>query len=44
MQQICMALPIKLITNIHEESPSAFSFSKSRKLILQLQQPSPGIL
>lgn len=39
--QVCLSLPLKYVIFIEEESPSAFSFSKSRKVILHLTEPSP---
>lgn len=42
MQQICMALPLRLVYQVHEEQTSAFSFSRSKKLLLHLHPPLPG--
>ncbi|KAK4887663.1 hypothetical protein RN001_003934 [Aquatica leii] len=39
--QMCLSLPISLVVFIEEESPSAFSFSRSRKILLHLKEPSP---
>lgn len=42
MQQICMAIPLKLVYHVYEEHQGAFSFSRSRKLIFHLHPPLPG--
>ncbi|XP_017783729.1 PREDICTED: vacuolar protein-sorting-associated protein 36 [Nicrophorus vespilloides] len=39
--QICLALPIQLIIRLDEEVPGTFSFSKSKKIVLYLKEPSP---
>ncbi|EFA02261.1 vacuolar protein-sorting-associated protein 36 [Tribolium castaneum] len=38
--QTCLALNLSLIVYIEEESPSAFSFSRSRKVLLHLSEPT----
>ncbi|RZC33515.1 vacuolar protein-sorting-associated protein 36 [Asbolus verrucosus] len=38
--QTCLALNLSLVVYIEEESPSAFSFSRSRKIILYLSEPT----
>lgn len=38
----CLSLPLKYIVFIEEEVPSAFSFSKSKKLLLHLTEPDAG--
>ncbi|XP_063922885.1 vacuolar protein-sorting-associated protein 36 [Zophobas morio] len=38
--QTCLALNLALIVYIEEESPSAFSFSRSRKVVLHLSEPT----
>lgn len=40
--QVCLTLHLRYVIFIEEESPSAFSFSRSRKIILHLTEPSPG--
>lgn len=40
--QICLSLPLKLVVFIEEEASSAFSFSRSRKIILHLNEPTAG--
>jgi ESCRT-II complex subunit VPS36 len=37
--QTCLALNLSLIVYIEEESPSAFSFSRSKKVVLHLSEP-----
>lgn len=39
--QICLALPLSLVTAFNEESPGAFSFSRNQKIVLYLHEPSP---
>lgn len=39
----CLTLPLHLVIFIEEESPSSFSFKKSRKIVLHLSEPLPGI-
>lgn len=40
--QVCLSLHLSYVIFIEEESPSAFSFSRSRKVVLHLTEPSPG--
>ncbi|GJQ65317.1 putative ubiquitin binding protein [Trypoxylus dichotomus] len=39
--KIILSLPLFLIKYVQEESPSTFSFSKSKKLVLHLHEPLP---
>lgn len=40
--QVCLSLPLRYVIFIEEESPSAFSFSRSRKVVLHLTEPAAG--
>lgn len=40
--QVCLTLPLSYVIYIEEESPSAFSFSRSKKVLLHLTEPNPG--
>lgn len=42
--QTCLALDLSLIIYVEEESPSNFSFSRSRKVILHLSEATGGML
>lgn len=42
--QTCLALNLSLIVYIEEESPSAFSFSRSRKVVLHLSDPDTSMI
>lgn len=39
--KIVLSLPLRLVKYIQEDSPGAFSFSKSKKLIVHLDEPLP---
>lgn len=39
-----MCLPLSLVVHLQEESTSAFSFSRSKKVVLHLNEPLPGNL
>ncbi|KAI4462383.1 vacuolar protein-sorting-associated protein 36 [Holotrichia oblita] len=40
-EKIVLSLPLYLVKYIEEESPSTFSFSKSKKIVLHLHDPLP---
>lgn len=40
--QECLSLSLSYVIFVEEENPSSFSF-KSRKLVLHLTEPTPGI-
>lgn len=42
--QTCLALDLSLIIYVEEESPSNFSFSRSRKVILHLSEATGGMI
>lgn len=39
-----LVLALRYIVFFEEESPSAFSFSRSKKIVLHLSEPAPGKL
>lgn len=39
-----LALSLKYIIFLEEENPGAFSFSRSKKVVLHLTEPGPGAL
>ncbi|KAK5644227.1 hypothetical protein RI129_008072 [Pyrocoelia pectoralis] len=39
--QVCLSLPLNLVVFVEEESSNAFTFSRSRKIVLHLNEASP---